>query len=60
MAIARCEKCGRPTGRGGNVYSGPDEPGLVWLLDREQALYKTGTRIFVLARNVNHTKLAVQ
>jgi hypothetical protein len=79
MALARCEKCGRPSGRMGNVYTGParlpvghplsgvicgttgcDEPGLVWLLDREQAQYKTGTRIFGLTGNINHTKLAVQ
>lgn len=40
--------------------TGCNEPGLVWLLDREQALYQTGTRIFELTDNINDAKLAVQ
>lgn len=79
MALARCEKCGCPDGRKGNVYirparppvghprsgvicgsTGCNEPGLVWLLDRERALYQTGIRIFELTGNINHAKLAVQ
>ena len=36
------------------------EPRLVWLLNREQALYRTGTRVFELTGNINHAKLAVQ
>jgi hypothetical protein len=79
MALARCEKCGCPNGKKGNVYSGiphrplgyPNSgvicgsagcmnPGLVWLLDWEEAEYRQSQRVFELTGRIRHAKLAVQ
>ena len=80
MAIVRCENCGCPKGKKGNVYSPTprypvghpnsgivcgtpncDNPGLVWLLDKEQRAYVAGSqRVFKLTGDYNFTKFIVQ